>query len=204
MKLFASATSPYARKCRVALIEKKLEDRVEIIWTSPFEGGSVADQLKSHAPLNKIPALVLPNGQSIYDSRVICEYLDGFDLRETLLPQSGQARILAQTQMALADGILDAAFAIVMELRRPIAQQSKDWIERWRDNISRALSVAIQDRSRDIDPSAFGLAEIGVACAIDYLDFRLESFQFIGIDARRWRDAQQRQSLEQTMPGGGA
>jgi len=204
MKLFASATSPYARKCRVALIEKKLEDRVEIIWTSPFEEGSVADQLKSHAPLNKIPALVLPNGQSIYDSRVICEYLDGFDLRETLLPQSGQARILAQTQMALADGILDAAFAIVMELRRPIAQQSKDWIERWRDNISRALSVAIQDRSRDIHPSAFGLAEIGVACAIDYLDFRLDSFQFVGIDARRWRDAQQRQSLEQTMPGGGA
>ncbi|MEN9924674.1 MAG: hypothetical protein RL268_800 [Pseudomonadota bacterium] len=204
MKLFASATSPYARKCRVALIEKKLEDRVEIIWTSPFEEGSVADQLKSHAPLNKIPALVLPNGQSIYDSRVICEYLDGFDLRETLLPQSGQARILAQTQMALADGILDAAFAIVMELRRPIAQQSKDWIERWRDNIARALSVAIQDRSRAIDPSEFGLAEIGVACAIDYLDFRLESFQFVGIDARRWRDAQQRQSLEQTMPGGGA
>ena len=124
MKLFYSPTSPYARKCRALAIEKGIEGRLEIITASPM---SNPPALQAANPLGKVPALLLDNGQCIVDSPVICAYLDSLTDAPRLIPADPAARIDALTREALADGIMDAAFAIVMERKRPDQQRSPEW-----------------------------------------------------------------------------
>ncbi len=200
MKLFASSTSPFARKCRIVIIEKGLSETVEIIWTSPFEEGPDAKQLRRVNPLNKIPALLLGSGETVFDSRVICEFLDGLSEQNPLIPSSGKARLEALTRIALADGILDAAFNIVMELRRPEAIRSEHWISRWLQNIQRAIEFTDWDKRGETSPN-FELSNIGLVCALDYLDFRLPEFDLVSEPARKWRAGFSRfTSLELTAP----
>ena len=168
MSLFASMSSPYARKARILVKERGLEDQVDLVIVSPFENGDAADRLLAANPLNKIPTLLLASGQSIYDSRVVCEFLDGMGAASPLLPGSGPARVDCLTRIALADGILDCAFNLVMEGRRPPELQSANWIARWDGNIRRALAHLSKLEIGDFD-----LGVIGAICAIDYLDFRL-------------------------------
>ena len=114
MKLFFANTSPYARKTRVVLIEKGLENRMEAVFQNPFED---SPELTATNPLKRVPALVTDEGAAIFDSPVICAFLNDLGKGPDLIPE-GASRWSVLTGEAMTDGILDAAFAIVMERRR--------------------------------------------------------------------------------------
>lgn len=171
MKLYFANTSPYARKARMTVIEKALEDRVEAIFQNPFDD---SPELKTANPLGKVPALVTDTGEAIFDSRVICAYLDTLVGRPRLYP-TGDALWSARVGETMADGILDAAFATVMERRRPEAQQSSDWIGRWRASLDRTFTAIEAELAKG--GSRFDgdltIAHIALGAALGYLDFRL-------------------------------
>ncbi|SCK18091.1 glutathione S-transferase [Vogesella sp. LIG4] len=178
MKLIASLTSPYARKVRIVLAEKKIDCPLQL--DMPWEAGSVVTDFN---PLGKVPVLVMDDGSTLYDSRVIAEYLDGSTPVSRLLPQDSK-RLLIETRRweALADGICDAAANIVMENRRPAAQQSQDWIARQLGKVNRgveALSGMLGERSW-CNGEAYSLADIATGCALGYLDFRFPQLDWRG------------------------
>ena len=166
MKLYCSLTSPYARKARIAAIERNLEDQVELVVVNPF-----APLSDTHIPnpLSKVPALQLEDGTVLFDSPVICAYLlnrDAGPASADGLPPNWHAL----RQQALGDGILDAALNIVMERRRPEAEQSSYWMARW----FAAIESGLDAMESEIDGvQGFGLGAITYACALGYLDFRL-------------------------------
>lgn len=172
MKLFYSPTSPYARKCRALAIEKGIEDRIQIITASPM---SNPPELQAANPLGKVPALLLDNGQCVVDSPVICAYLDSLLDGPRLIPADPAARIDALTREALADGIMDAAFAIVMERKRPEPQRSPEWLERWTSAIRRSVAhlAARAPDSQWANGRQPDIGDIALACALGYVDFRL-------------------------------
>lgn len=169
MKLYIADTSPYARKARMVVIEKGLKAEVEQVFRNPFEESS---DLRAANPLGKVPALVTDGG-AVFDSSVICAYLDALAPNPRLYPK-GEALWPARTGEALADGVLDAAFAIVMERRREEPQRSPLWLERWQAGILRAadaVETELGGASRwEGDPT---IAAIALGAALGYLDFRL-------------------------------
>ncbi|HHJ15733.1 MAG TPA: glutathione S-transferase [Gammaproteobacteria bacterium] len=167
MKLFYSKTSPYSRKVRLLVHEKGLNQAVTCIACNPFDNAS---DLQAENPLGKVPTLMLDDGTPLYDSPVICEYLDTLTA-DRLLPESGMARWTVLRWQALCDGILDAAYNIVMERRRPAQEQSTDWITQWEAQIHRSLD-AVQD-SLDTLPGRVSLAQLSLGASLGYLDFRL-------------------------------
>jgi glutathione S-transferase len=175
MKLFYSPTSPYARKVRIVMLERGLDAGVEVVGVTPFENPVLA----AANPLSKIPALVLESGQALYDSPVICEYLDSLGAAPQLIPENGDARWETLRLQALADGVLDAAFSMVMERRRPEPEQSQEWLGRWQASILRAIAAA------DLEPAtrtgALNLGQISLACALGYLDFRHATIGWQGV-----------------------
>jgi glutathione S-transferase len=136
MKLIATLTSPYARKVRIALAEKKFE--YALVEDSPWTPGNAVAAVN---PLGKIPVLVLDDGTALFDSRVIVEYLDTVSPVSRLIPEPSRQRIAVKRLEALADGICDAAAAIVLERRRPAPQQSAEWIERQQRKIDLGVGV---------------------------------------------------------------
>ena len=145
MKLIGSLTSPYARKARVVLAEKKMEYDFEI--DSPWNADSGVPNLN---PLGKIPVLVLDDDTVLFDSRVIVEYLDNVTPNNKLMPVPNRERILVKRWEALADGICDAATTAFLEAKRPAKLRDKDWIERQRGKIAagpqvRALGLPADD-----------------------------------------------------------
>lgn len=169
MKLFYADLSPYARKARVTIMERNLADQVELVTRNPYE---VPADLTAVNPLSKLPALAVDDGLMLYDSPVICEYLDQIGNADRLLPPSGAARWTVLRRQALADGILDAAFAVVCEtLRRPENERSPDWIKRWIATIGRALDALEGEIDQFGDSPTLG--HIAVGCALGYLDLRL-------------------------------
>ena len=169
MKLYTSPTSPYARKVRVVLTEKKIE--CEFVDQDPWSAETVIPQFN---PLGKIPVLVLDDGTELYDSRVIVEYLDTVSPVSRLIPEPSRQRIAVRRWEALADGICDAAIIVVREQKRPVRQQSKEWIERHIQQIHRG----VQDMAKELDDRAwcsgeqYSLADIATGCALGYLDLR--------------------------------
>lgn len=178
MKLFATLTSPYARKVRIALAEKKIDYSLVVISPMTDEDGVAAVN-----PLAKIPALVVEDGLHVYDSRVIVEYLDSVSPVSRLIPEPTRQRIAVKRWEALADGICDAAAAIFLERKRPPKQQDPAWIERQLRKVRRG--VAELGRELGDKPwgngEAYSLADIATGCALGYLDFRLPEID--------WRDA---------------
>jgi len=167
MKLFYANTSPYARKVRIVAAEKELDDRIEFVLCNPF---AEVPELKKVNPLSKVPSLLSDDGEVLYDSPVICEYLDSLVPGNSLIPQ-GAARWSVLRLQALGDGILDAAFSLVMERRRPESEQSSSWIQRWTQAIDRSLNALegeIEGFSGDVN-----LAHVTTGTALGYLDFRL-------------------------------
>lgn len=173
MKLFYSKTSPYSRKVRLTILEKGLKDQVEPVLCNPFEEAST---LKSVNPLGKVPVLVLDDGDVLYDSPVICAYLDGQSTHKPLLPEGGMALWRVRRCEALADGILDAAYNVVMERRRPDGERSLDWIRRWTDEITCALP-AMETELADLG-DRLTLAHLAFAAALGYLEFRLPELEW--------------------------
>src|SRR5207244_3641942 len=169
MKIIGSSTSPYVRKVRITLAEKKID--CELIDDSPWEATSI---VPTYNPLGKIPVLVLDDGTTLFDSRVIVEYLDTVSPVSRLIPEPNRQRIAVKRWEALADGICDAAAAIVLERRRPAMQQSTEWIDRQRGKIERSvreLASELDDKPW-CNGEAYTLADIAAGCALAYLDLR--------------------------------
>ncbi|MGC2857339.1 glutathione S-transferase N-terminal domain-containing protein [Novispirillum sp. DQ9] len=200
MRLLFSATSPYARKVRVLILEKGLADRVESVPTNPLEDPPA---LSAVNPLHKVPALLLDDGQALYDSPLICEYLDVTFPTPRFIPEAGAERWRVLKLQALADGILDAALPIVMELRRPETERSAAWLERWQRAITRGVAVADADHSALDGP--LDLGQVALVAALDYLDFRLPdlAWQDRHPELAAWHRALlERPSLRATDPRG--
>src|ERR1700688_2478570 len=137
MKLLSSQTSPYARKVRITIAEKKIE--CEVVEETPWDTGT---SVPDHNPLGKIPTLILDDGTALYDSRVILEYLDHRAGGGRIIPKEPNSRFAAMTQRALSDGILDAAILLIYEGRwRPQAHHEAKWIEHQTGKMTRALAA---------------------------------------------------------------
>ena len=169
MKLIASLTSPYARKVRIALAEKKIE--CDFVEQSPWDDDS---DVPTFNPLGKVPVLVLDDGSSLFDSRVIAEYIDSVSPVSRLIPEPSRQRIVVKRWEALADGICDAASAMVIETRRPARQQNREWLERQRRKIESGLKELANELGERAwcNGEAYSLADIATGCALGYLDLR--------------------------------
>lgn len=167
MKLRYSPTSPYVRKVLVLAIETGLDERIERVPTNPWteDAALVADN-----PLGKVPALSTDDGLVLYDSPVICEYLDSLHHGTRIFPIAGKARWQALRQQALGDGILDAAVARRLESQRPPAQRAESWETMHRTAVQRGLEALERDASGWNERLHIG--QITAACALGYLDFR--------------------------------
>ncbi|WP_394060657.1 glutathione S-transferase family protein [Alcaligenes sp. WGS1538] len=169
MKLLASLTSPYARKVRVVMAEKKLDYELilEDVWADD-------SNIMKYNPLGKVPCLIMDDQSSLFDSRVIVEYLDTLSPVGRLIPQAGRDRAAVKCWEAIADGVLDAAVAIVVENRRPEALRHQPWIERQQDKIAAALQSMNSSLGEQAfcTGTTFSLADVAVGCALGYLDLR--------------------------------
>jgi len=168
MKLIASLTSPFARKVRIMLAEKNIP--FELIEDIPWNANT---EVPKFNPLGKIPVLVLSDGETLYDSRVIVEYLEDLKPWPLLIPTDSHQRILCKKWESLADGISDAAATIFIEKKRPKEQQSPDWIIRQQAKIDNGLAAM---NTLFIGPfcmgETFSLADIAVGSTLGYLDLR--------------------------------
>ena len=165
MKLYYADPSPYSRKVRVVIREKRLESIVHEVYCNPYDDGP---ELKAVNPLRKIPALVTDHG-TLFDSPVICAYLDGLNSTPRLIPQGDDRWPVLKTE-ALADGIMDALVAVVIERRRPPEKQSQRWQEYCFNVVRRCIEAIAEEQAAQERP--FSLAHIAVASALGYADFR--------------------------------
>lgn len=169
MKLIGAYASPYVRKTRIVMAEKKIE--YEFAVENPWEAGS---KVPEYNPLGKIPVLVMEDGGAVFDSRVIVEYIDTVNPVNKLIPASGRARVEVRCWEALADGICDAAISARLEASRPKNQQSADSLKRNLGKVDQGLAAAARglgDKSW-CSGNAFSLADIATGVALGYLDFR--------------------------------
>jgi glutathione S-transferase len=172
MKLIGAVTSPYVRKVRIVMAEKKLDYQFvqEDVWSADTTIGA-------SNTLGKVPCLVMEGGEAVFDSRVIVEYLDGLSPVGKLIPPSGRERAEVKTWEALADGVLDAAILARLEAtwpHRSAEQRSQAWIERQMGKIHASLKSMSQGLGDKPFCSGihFSLSDVAVGCALGYLDFR--------------------------------
>ena len=168
MKLRYSPSSPFVRKVTATAILTGLDSRIERVptnTTDPMSG------LSADNPLGKVPALLTDDGEKLFDSPVICEYLDNLGTGAKLFPPSGKERWTALRQQAIADGIMDAAVLCLYESRRPKAGQSAEWTEKQRGKILDSCKVLEAEVEALKGPPTIG--RIAVGCALEYLDFRM-------------------------------
>ncbi len=168
MLLRSSPASPFGRKVRMAAIILGLDRRIEITKADTTDP---ADTVRKENPLGKIPALVLDDGEVLYDSRVIVEYLDHLAGGGRIVPNDAKARFAALRLQALADGILDASILQVYEGRwRDAAKHEPKWVEHQAGKVTRALAaLEAAPPGRDATPN---IGQIAVACVLGYRDFR--------------------------------
>jgi len=172
MKLIGSATSPYVRKVRIVMAEKKLDYQfvLEDVWA---ENATIS----TSNPLGKVPCLVMEGGEAVFDSRVIVEYLDTLSPVGKLIPAQGRERAEVKTWEALADGIMDAALLARLETTwagRSAEQRCDAWVARQMEKIGQALkamSVGLAEKPY-CSGIHFSLSDVAVGCALGYLDFR--------------------------------
>lgn len=169
MKLIASLTSPFARKVRIVIAEKKI--KCEFVEDVPWNENT---QVPEHNPLGKVPVLLLDDGTALYDSRVIVEYLDLASPVSKLMPELGRERTTIRRWEALADGVADAAATIFLEKKRPEAQQSAEWLARQQKKVELGLRAMSDDLGERLWCAADGytLADIAVGCTLGYLSLR--------------------------------
>lgn len=165
MKLHFSPTSPYVRKVRAVAEEKGLADRIELLSSSPW----VENDLPEANPSGRVPTLVTDDGTALFDSRVICEYLDDMGGGESLFPKGGNRWQVLRTA-AIAEGILDAGVSIANERRKDKAHWSDWYISRQRDKINRSLDLLEAEAGKLAGP--VDIAQIGVGIALGYIAFR--------------------------------
>lgn len=167
MKLRYSATSPYVRKVTMTIIECGLEDRVERVVTNAWDAET---DLPADNPLGKVPALTTDDGAVLFDSPVICEYLDSLHDGAKLFPAAGPARWAALRLQALGDGLNDASVARRLEEMRPDGERSQKWIERQTAAMARTLDVLEGEVNGFAD--RFDIGALALMSALGYLDLR--------------------------------
>lgn len=195
MILYHSLTSPYARKARVMLLEKRLS----------FEGVNVADSTRSvseHNPLGKVPTLVLDDGMVLFDSRVITEALDALYPEPQLIPSAPLERALVRHWEALADGICDVLIPVVLDSRRPPEQQDVAHVKKLLGKVEAGLDyIEPMVRDRDVVGGRFSLADVALVSALGYINLRRPEL-LDGRDVLKAYSARQleRPSLAATVP----
>ena len=172
MKLIGSTTSPYVRKVRIVMAEKKLDYQflLDNVW-------SADTRIAASNPLGKVPCLVMEGGEAVFDSRVIVEYLDTLSPVGKLIPSTGRERAEVKTWEALADGLLDAAILVRLENTfegRTEGQRSQAWIDRQMDKVHASLKAIAQGLGDKPFCSGIhlSLSDIAVGCALGWLEFR--------------------------------
>ena len=200
MKLIGSLTSPYARKVRVVLAEKKID--YEFVVDSPWTPDSNVPNVN---PLGKIPVLVLDDSTVLFDSRVIVEYIDSVAPNNKLMPESNRERAEVKRWGALADGICDAAALIFLEKKRPQEQQSADWIARQHDKIARGIEYMAEQLgdSSWCMGTHFSPSDVGTGCALGYIAFRFPEIEWTAKYpnlARLYDKLMQRPTFAETVP----
>jgi glutathione S-transferase len=202
MKLIGALTSPYVRKVRIVMAEKKLDFQfvLEDVWAD--------DTILKSNPLGKVPCLVMEGGEAVFDSRVIVEYLDTLSPVGKLIPPSGRERTEVRTWEALADGVLDASILARLEATwkgRADGQRCQAWIERQLSRVNEAL--AAMSKGLGDKPFCAGihlsLADIAVGCALGYLDFRFPQIDWRSPHpnlAKLYEKLSARQSFIDTRP----
>ena len=179
MKLIGSLTSPYVRKVRIVMAEKRLDYQfvLEDVWAS--------DAMLASNPLGKVPCLVMEGGEAVFDSRVIVEYVDTLSPVGKLIPPSGRERAEVRTWEALADGLLDAAILARLEATwtgRGDAQRSPAWIDRQMARVDSAVAAMARGLAEKpyCTGNGYTLADVAVGCALAYLDFRFPQIDWRG------------------------
>jgi glutathione S-transferase len=205
MQLLYTINSPYARKARIVAIEKHADIELkEVVLTDPD------CPVSQFNPLGKVPVLVLSDGESVYDSTVIAEYLDSQSPTACLIPQDDLLKMKVRRWEALADGICDAAVAVMLEQRRPEAQQSQANIEKQLGKVLSGLQALDADllKKKWCVNETFSLADIAVGCALGYIELR---FRHLRWENKTWQEKFpniakhysvliKRPSFKQTMP----
>ena len=202
MKLLGSPTSPYVRKVRIVMAEKKLDYQfvIEDVWAS--------DAILKSNPLGKVPCLVMEGGEAVFDSRVIVEYVDTLSPVGRLIPQSGRERVEVRTWEALADGLLDASILARLEQTWPgraDGERCGAWIDRQMTKVHATLKAMGTGLGEKPFCSGihFSLSDIAVGCALGYLDFRFPHIDWRGAHpnlARLHEKLAPRQSFIDTAP----
>jgi glutathione S-transferase len=178
MKLIGSLASPYVRKVRVVMAEKKLDYEfvLEDVWASDTK-------IQQFNPIGKVPCLIMEDGGAMFDSRVIVEYLDTLSPVGKLVPPNGRERAEVKCWEALADGVLDAGILVRLEkTKRPEPQQSREWINRQMAKVHEGLK-AMSSGLKDTPFCAgnhYTLADVAVGCTLGWLSFRFAEI--------KWRD----------------
>ena len=202
MKLIGSLTSPYVRKVRIVMAEKKLDYHLEIedVWGS--------DHILEANPLGKVPCLVMEGGEAVFDSRVIVEYVDTLSPVGRLIPERGRERAEVRTWEALGDGVAEAAILARLEATwagRADGERSQAWIDRQMRKVS--ASLAAMSKGLGDKPWCsgihFSLSDIAVGCALGYLDFRFAHIDWRSDHpnlARLYEKLAPRQSFIDTAP----
>ena len=179
MKLIGTLTSPFVRKVRIVAIEKHID--LEFVIDIPWNAETKVSEFN---PLGKVPVLVLDDGATLFDSRVIAEYLDTVTPVSRLIPEGNRQRIAVKRWEALADGITDSAALIFIErAQRAVEQQSQAWIVRQEQSVFRGLEAMSEElgEKKWCTGDLMNLADITVGCALGYLDFRFPD--------NHWREA---------------
>ncbi len=203
MKLIGSNTSPYVRKVRIVMAEKKLDYQLilEDVWAADTK-------MAQYNPLGKVPCLLMEGGDVLHDSRVIVEYLDTLSPVGKLIPAAGRERAETKTWEALADGLLDASLLARMEniwTGRTPEQRSPAWVNRQLDKVTQALKAMSQGLGDKPFCSGihFSLSDVAVGCALGYLDFRFPHIDWRGAHpnlARLADKLNQRPSFIDSLP----
>jgi len=169
MKLLASPASPYTRKVRIVLAEKKIDCDIEQVDVAPVE-----NPVNRHNPLGKIPTLVLDDGTALYDSRVIAEFLDGKSPISRLIPEDLRDRVAVRRWEALADGVLDAGLLVRYESLRDKKEQSKDWSAKQLTRMKRGMAEMASELAEKpwCHGERYSLADIALGCCVGWLGFR--------------------------------
>ena len=200
MKLIGANASPYVRKVRIVMAEKRIE--YDFVLENPWAAGT---KVPEYNPLGKIPTLVMDDGGAVFDSRVIVEYLDTVNPVNKLIPTSGRSRVETRCWEALADGVCDAAILARLESNRPKGEQSPDWIKRQLNKVELGLCAAARGLADKpwCGGNAYSLADIATGVALCYLDFRYPQIEWRESHANLARLAEKlnkRQSFIDTQP----
>ena len=198
MELKFSGLSPYVRKVNIVAHEHGLAGRLRL---TPVNTRAEPEKITPHNPLGKIPVLITDSGQTVYDSPVICEYLDAEFGNHRLQPAAGPRRWEIMTMVALADGLLDAALLVRLERARPATEQSAEWTNLQLGKVHRALGYF--ERMADSFGHELDMAQVAVGAATGYVPLRLLDLEGLPHWPRlkAWYDRQSlRPSFKNTVP----